>query len=421
MKVSKLWMLAAVAAGCFGWTSAQAGEGNRLFHLENTIGLKYTDNVNNTSSNKQSSVGFYDSITLSLDRQTDAGGFVGVRYNLMYVKWADRKPDDNDLFHTLDVNWNRQLTPSLTLDLVDTYHYTPQPELISDDGTIRRPDVTHMYNTLNGTLTFQVGPRTTLGVSGRWQLLRYEEELLAEREDYDIYSAGLTLSRLTSKDSSVFAELRYEDITYTDALKFQEASILQPGAVEEYRNINQISDRSSTTWMLGAGMDHVFGPKMMGKLTAGYMFRDLKASNEDSVESPYVEGQLTYLAGVNTSLTLAGGHSIYQSGLVSFANQTRNSVSLSLRQTITRKLTASLGGAWISSEYDAVESVNLLEAEQVRGGTEEALTFRAGAHYAINRANDISVAVQYADFSTDIEGRRNYDRTMYEIGWRYKY
>ncbi len=421
MKVSKLWVMAAVAAGCFGWTKAQAGEGNRLFHVENTLGLRYTDNVNNTATNKQSSAGFSDRITLSLDRQTDAGGFVGLRYSLTYVKWENRHDDDTDIFHAVDVNINRVLTPSLTLDVVDTFTHTPQPELINDDGTIRRPDSTYNYNTLNGTLTIQTGPRTSLGVSGRWQMLRYDEKLLAEREDYDIYSAGLTLSRLTGKNSSVFGEIRYEEITYTDALEFQDASILQPGAVEEYTNINQISDRSSKTWMIGAGVDHVFGPTLMGKITAGYMFRDLQAANEDSKDAPYVEGQLTYLAGAKTSLTLAGGYSIYQSGLISFASQTRNSASLTLRHTWTRKVTVNLTGAWISSDYEDKLSVNLLDAARVRGGTEEAMTVSAGADYALNRSNSLTAGVQYSDFSSDVEGRADYDRTIYNLGWRYKY
>lgn len=191
MKNTVRWFLC--AAGIL-WAASfvRAAEGERLFHVENRLHVGYDDNVTQSDTNKIDSVEITEDFTLTADRKLERG-FWSLRYRTRYTVYQDREDDSNDWDHFLDALVNWDATPRVNLGLVDSFVYRDSAEVFGTDGTLRQGDDTYYYNTVNGTVSTILSPAWRTDVSGRYQFLRYDEDKLADREDYDVYAAGVTL------------------------------------------------------------------------------------------------------------------------------------------------------------------------------------------------------------------------------------
>lgn len=394
-----------------GWAS----EGERLFHLENRVQLKYNDNINQSSdsdTNKTDGMVIADDVTVTADRNLE-NGFIGLRYRTVYTAYDDRESDNTDWNHDLSVILNRILTPRVTLGLVENFIYVESPEVFAPDGTLQHQNSTYIYNTVNGTVSTLIRPLLRLDTSGRYQFIRYDEQSLSQREDYDIYAAGLTLRNQWAKETSVFTEVRYESQSYTGALDTQDGSISFPGSPEQH---NVVPDRGFDTISFGAGIDRIFTQQLNGSLRGGLMQKTYSEANTDNESAPYAEASVGYAASASTRFALSAVYSLYQSSLITFVNQTRTSFALSATHDLTSKISGSVGATLIDSQYDAKDSVNTLSEATVEDGSETAYSLYARLAYSVNRSNWLEVGVNTTNLSSDYS--EGFDQNIFDISWK---
>ena len=267
---------------------------------------------------------------------------------------------------------------------------------------------------MNAGLSTLFSERLRGDVMGRHQLLSYQEEDVGNAEDYTIYTVGLSLASIFAKSSSVFVDASYDDITYDGSGEMQDVSL--PGEAGSVQSV-EIPDRDASTYSAGLGVEHMFSPNLIGRLRAGYMFKDMQAAEQSNESSPYGEGTITVVPSPAFRVSLNANYSMYQSGLLSYANQQRTATTLSLSYDMTAKLMLSVAGSYYVSDYSADDAVDLVDPEQVGDGQEQAVTFAARLNYRVTRNNTIELGYAYTQLDSDFEGRVDYGRNRYDVAW----
>ncbi len=393
------------------WTAS--AEKPRNLTVENSLRLGFDDNVYLSSSNEEDSFRITDELALTGDLRLE-NTYLSLRYRAG-LTWYDNRPDnDTEWSHQVNFLWNQTLSRRFSLGVLDAFSYQDRPELINEDGTIRRSDSSYAYNSLNATLATILSAKTRLDLSGRSQMLRYDEERLAEVEDYDIYGAGATLRSQVAKETAAFMDLRYESLEYTDSASLALSPVLLPGSAE----VSQVTvpDRGADTTSAGAGVEHTFNPNLIGMARAGLTYKEYDAANSDNDSAPYGELSLTMLPSPATRVTLGAAYSLFQSSVSTYANQERTALTLKVGHDLAAKVQVSVAASFVNSDYEAADTVDTVAEDTATDGNEEALTLATRLTYRVNRTNWLEAGWSLSDLSSDV--RSDYQRNIYDIAWR---
>lgn len=411
----KSMMGAIVAAVLAAGSAAWAAEGQSPFHVENSLRLGYDDNVTYASADKLDSVFITEELSLSLD-QVYQTGFLGIRYRPA-LTWYEDLGDgsQSDWSHVADVTWSQQLSRRLTLSLQDTFYVYDRSDVIDADGALRQANYGYIYNSASAALNVMLTPKARLSGVGRYQIMRYDEEFLSMRDDFDIVAGGLSFGLQVGKSATVFVDGALEDISYDHAGEAT-TEVYMPGYAGT--TVTEIPDRSAQTYSVGLGLENTFSPNLMGRVRAGYSAKEMDAANMADDDSPYGELSVTIAPKPTTRLTLGAGYSMYQSGLTTFANQQRTTLSANLAHDLTAKITLSLIAQYYMSDYESESSVDVVEASTVSDGSESAITAGLRASYAVTRNNYVDVGYTYTQFDSDFTGRTDAERNRVDLGWR---
>jgi len=368
-------------------TALALGEGSDWFQINNRLRVEYDDNVFLTEDDEQDSFKLIEEVELFLNMNLDQT-FVSLRYRPSYVYWTDRDPDDNDFNHDIDFVLSHNFTPRLSLNLKDTFRIAELPELI-DRGTVFRENNDFVYNAADGTLAYLLNPKTRLEAAGRYNILRYDENDVAEREDYDLYVAGLNLRHQMVPETALLGELRYE--------------------VADYKN----NERGSDGYQAGGALEQTFSPNLLGNLRLGYQYKEFDDAKVDDTDSPYVDASLTILPSPATRLSVGGGYAMYETDVFPYTNQDQFKAYLSLAHDLTARLALYLSTTYIMSAYDAEESLS----DEVAGdGDEDIFQLSAKVAYRLNRSNTLEANWQFIDLGSDV--REEYTRNRVGLGWK---
>jgi len=405
-------VIAAVVLAPVSWV--WAAEGERPIHVESFLRLGWDDNVTWAAKNKVDSFFIREELALSLDKTYDTG-FIGLRYRPA-LDWYENYGKDSkaEWSHGVDLNWYQALSRRFTVGISETFLVYDRSEVVDSDGVLRQPNYGYKYNTAAATLTALLTPKLRLSGSLRNQLFRYDDEGLAAIHDFDIWSYGLSFGTQVGKTTTVYLDGSIDDISYTKAGEPRQVHV--PG----YRDpiIDEVPNRDSLTYFAGLGIEQVFSPNLLGRLRGGYTYKDMEAANQSNDSAPYGEAALTIIPVPTTRLTLAASYSLYQSGLATFASQTRTTFSASLAHDLTARITLSVIGTYFISEYDAENSVDLLDPTGVRDGEESAATVTARASYRLDRNNWLDVGYTFSRFDSDFQTREAVERNRVDVGWR---
>ncbi len=410
------WLLAGVMVCLAGTVSAERTDRPGNLRFESRVRVAHDDNVAQRPEDKQSSMRLSQESTLwgSFRGETT---FVGLRYQLGLHWYEDRDDDNTDINHEADVTWNQTLSRRFSFGVGNTLRVTDRPELVREDGTIQRQESSYVYNSVRSTFTAVTTPRTNLDLSGRYALLRYDEDALADRDDYDLVAGGLTFRARAAAETSAFLDLRAESIDYIGAGKTQRDDILFPGADRVDAGARrQVPDRSADTLSAGLGIEQGLGADTSASIRGGVSYREFKAANTDSDTSPYVEGRVNYHYSPATRFVMSASYQLAQSSLISYVRQERTSADLRVSHDMTPRLQVMLVGGLVHSEYDREKTVSTLDPEAVESGSETAFTARARAAYRIGSNNWLEAGWQFTDLDSDL--RDGYKRNVFDVAWR---
>lgn len=367
---------------------AQAAEGRKFWQVQNRFRVEYDDNIRQTAD-ADTSAKLIDDLFLNASVNQEKT-FFGLKYNPSLVYWFDRPEDDTDLNHELIADLSQKFTPQLTLLLKDRFLLQELPELM-DGGTPVRSDGSYAYNDLVGALNYRFTAATDLDLSGRWNIMRYDDDNRALVQDYDSYVLGASVNHQVVPETGVSGDLRFETITY-----------------------DQNDARDADTVYLGAGVSQTFSPTLLGSLRGGYQMKTFDDDTIEDADSPYADLALTWLPTAVTRVSTGIGYSLDASYVGAYANQERTKFFAALAHDFTAKVAWYLSGNYTSSKYDAAESV----IEESTDADEEFLLLSTRVAYQLNTSNWLELSWSFTDVSSDI--RTEYDRNRVSLGWKVK-
>lgn len=381
---------AALLVGIIFQVASQAGEGSRFWHISNRIGIEYDDNVRQETVDKDDSIKITEKIEFKANFNLQ-NTFVGLSYSPSFTYWDDRDEDESDVHHYLNLNLTHEFSPRISVSIKDTFLRAEQPELV-ERGSIFREENDFDQNDLNANLNLALLPGTSLAASGRYLSLGYDEDDVSAREDYELYVAGLTLRHQLKPSAEVHADLRYEMIEYDKA-----------------------DGRDSDTFSMGVGADQTFTPNFIGSARAGYSLKDFDNAVAEDTDSPYADISLTLLPSPATRITAGAGYSLFEASVSPYVNQDRLRLFASVAHDVTARIGMFFAVTYTDGDYDGDEVAGNIAAAD---GSEEALLLSARANYQINRSNSVELSYKFIDFSSDLEGRIDYERNRLSLGWR---
>jgi len=408
----KLIRLIVVSMLVVGFCGGAFGIQGLPLTIDNRLRIEYDDNIRQETTDEDSSMKIVEQLQLIGDINAE-NTFASLRYQPSFIYWADRPESDDNLDHALDLLINQRFSPRLSLAISDTLRYSELSELRAEDDSelIIRPDNTYFYNKVDGAITYRLTSNLKLRANGAYDFVDYDENDVAQRDDYDKYTAGADLESAISKKTSVGGQLRYSDISYDND---------PPPIVEDGQTVDRgFGDRGSELVQVGGILQHIFSPNLIANMRAGYSMRDYNAAATDSAEAPYVSASATMLPSPKTRMTLGGTYSLYDADIYPYVGQTRSSVYGSIGHDVTAKVDFFVSATYIQGEYEADEVVDTIVIERTGdnlGGDDDSAQVSSRLRYNFYRNNYLELGYQYTEVSSEV--RRDYDRNRYWIGWQ---
>jgi hypothetical protein len=362
----------------------------RNFHAVSRLRLEYDDNIYQTQDDEQDSMKFIADIDFSFDVNREQM-FLSLRYMPIFIYWDDRPEDDTDLNHAFDGTFKYDFTPRMSVRIKDTFRLS-QDAVANPRQTSVALNNDYIYNSLDGTLSYLVQSPTRLSLAGRWITLAYDEQEVADVNDYDIYVGGVTLRHSLRPSTGILADFRYQTVEYAT------------------------SERDYDSYFLGAGVEQVFSPSLLGSLRAGYQYVEYDTAAVGDDDNPYGDASLTWLPVPRLRLSLVGSYSIDESTLSPYSSQERARIGASIGYDITAKLSAYLAGSYNDSQY---EGTTAPEGTTVPDADEDWSTINARLTYQVTERNWLELSYQHTDL--DSEAKRDYSRNRGGAGWVYKF
>ncbi|HPG00586.1 MAG TPA: outer membrane beta-barrel protein [Kiritimatiellia bacterium] len=374
------------------------GSAANRFQVVNRLRFEYDDNIYQEETDTDSSFKIIEEIEF-LVNFSFTRTFVSVRYRPNYVWWQNREPDHHDFNHDVDFVLNQNFSPRVTFSLTDTLRRGEIPESVDDNRIVREQD-NFTYNAVNGTLGLLVMPQTKLEAAGRYLLLRYDNQDVADTEDFDLYVAGLTVRHQLVPETTLIGEMRGEEVSYEGP------------------------DRGSQSYYVGGGVEQTFSPNLLGSVRGGYQEKTFNDDNVGNESSPYVDLAVTFVPSPATRITANVGYSLFETDIYPYASQQRTLLAASLAHDLTARISFYLSGGYTIGDYSADQSV---EPGAVTDGSEDLIQVSTRVTYKLNRSNYLEAGWQYQDFSSDVsyvDGsglRSSYERNRIDAGWKVEF
>jgi len=362
-----------------------------VIDVQNRIRIEYDDNIYETKTDKVDSFKITEEIDLGVTLDFEPT-FITLRYRPSFTWWDKRETDDTDVHHDVDVVLNHDFSPRVSFGIKNVYRLADEPNEIIN-GAVVKENGQYVYNVTDANLDVQVLPRTHAVIGGRYTVLRYDRDIVAGREDYDIWAAGLTLRHAVSAGTKATVDFRHEDVEY------------------------DVTMRSSDSQYVGLGLEQAIGSKFVGSVRGGYQNKNFEDDTIDDNSSPYGDVTITYIHSPRTRASVGAGYSMFEADVYPFANQDRTVVYASMAHDLTAKVSVYLSGSYQLSEYDQSEAVDVgVTLPKGYKGDEEVAQGGARLAYRVNAHNTIELNYQHLDLSSDI--RPEFDRNRASIGWR---
>jgi len=373
--------------------AAEKGSGGNWLSVDNRLRLEYDDNVYETKTDKSDSFKIIEEIELGVTLNFEPT-FVTLRYRPAVTWWEDREPNDTDWSHDVDFVINHRASERLSLGLKETFRRSENPQAV-DRGTKVRESSDFNYSVTDGNLDYRLLPRTYVLLGGRYTFLRYDDDIVANTEDYDIWSTGATIRQNVTEMSRLLADYRFESTEYKD----------------------DVIDRGSDTHYAGLGIEQTLGASFVGTLRGGYQIKQFNDDALEDGEDPYFDATLTYLFSPRSRFSAGGGYSMFEADVYPFASQDRTIVFASFAHDLTAKVSVYLAGSYQQSTYNEDQLISTdLDLPDDYGGDEDIYQGSARLAYQVNARNSVELNYQYIDLASDL--REEFDRNRVSIGWR---
>ena len=326
--------------------------------------------------------------------------FLGLRYAYNAIYYWDRSGGDPwDQSHVADFIFSHRFNPRLQLDLTDNFRRGLSPELVNiANGTpyISQQQGDYFYNYLNAALTYNISRLWTLTITTGWETWSYDNPAVVYGNDRNVYSPGIGLNYTLSPSTTLGIEFHEGIVDYSN-----------PGA-------NDAQNSHSETVYLT--LMHQFNPQLSGQINVGGSVAEYGDGTGNS--SPYASGSVTYRYAVNGTATLGTSYFLYTSDQNGFRSAETLATFLQVNQSLTPKLTATLGLNYIHS---LLSNPDPTIAPTVAGEpSSDAWRLNLGLSYACTHWFSLDLNYSFDTVTSQIPGN-SFDRNRVSAGVRFTY
>jgi hypothetical protein len=388
-----LWAVLAiplvVSMNVYGQDEAQGPVGPWL--LSARLGGQFTDNRDGLKNNKESN------FDLFIEPRADYRFRNGERTMLdlavlPMVKWHSNPrtsdeggaQNDTELFGTAALELMHQLSPRVRLTLGDAITYNDDPEVNNGGANVRYSN-NHIWNTAHAGVDADLGETMATGVKGNYSLKRYSDSKVAENEDEDIVDAQAYLKYKMGSGYNVLGLV----------------------GISDFKNNSTTYDRGSQVYSAGAGLEKIFNPDFIGKITGGYQHGEYNNKDMDSIDTPNGTAELTMRAASATRFRLGASYGLYAPYVRPYSIQTLTAITGAIDyDLLPARLTLTLNGQYGQGEYKD-------EGVDMPGGNDDMVMVGVSANYRVNRTWSVTGGYTYENWDSDV--REGFSRNMVDF------
>ncbi len=351
-------------------------------------GAQYTDNRDGVDQNKESNTDFFIEPRGDLfwrdGERTLVDFFVAPMAKLHSNprETADGEPqNDTELFGSVGIDLMHQLAPRVRVKAGDTLTYNDDPA-IDEGGVNVRQSANHILNSLYGDVGVDVTPKVSAEIMGRSVIKRYDEEVVADNEDEDIFDTEADLGYLMGSGYKVFGLVGYS----------------------AFDNTSTERDRGSDVYAVGAGIEKVFNPDVHGRILGGYQVASYADDSLDDVNTANGKAEMVFRAQSPTRFRVGAVYGFFAPYVRPYSLQTLSSVQGSIEHDLLpQRLTVTLRGQYSNGEYDE-------EGPTLPGGSDKLATAGLSASYRIDRHWSVGAGYTYENWDSEVRESfsRNY-------------
>ncbi len=363
-------------------------EGDRPFHIYNTIRFGYTDNVDRTPDGESSTY-----VTDTIDFAFNAA--LSDRTDLLLKSQIVLRTDDseNQIHPNLYAVLSHQVSPRLLLSASEYYKRA--------DKSTGTANGRHNYfiNTAGLKATYVLTEKDRLDGSLDYRIRRHDSEI--EEEDSTTIEVGLSWEReLIPQRTSAKVNLRERWVDYP----------------------NSTVDWSSQETDFTLEIAHTLNPSWQARVEGGatYVRPDFdktklaptSTADDDPRLNPLFKVGVIYSPSPRTRLTGDYSYRYTETDDANFGGQQDSEFRFGFQHEITKKILAKATARFLETEHDGEDN-----ATGAGNTDEDRMDLEFRLTYKLNRINFLEAGLKYSEVGYD-DSTRDWDQTMFDLGWR---
>lgn len=362
---------------------AKAAEGgDKPWQISAALKGFYDDNIYTapTGSNRKfDSYGFEVNPSLKYAISTEASLLkFGYTYSAKYFEGRPSGDDKWDQSHLFNVLARHEFSPSVSLDLNDTFAIAQEPEQLGSPGsplagTPLRAKGSNKANHASISSAVQLTPDLSAVVGYRNDYFNYDDLAYRAKLDRLEHNPSLDLRYQLQPATVVVLGYRYSIVDYNSGLAIPGSTLLA-------------TIRNNTSHVITAGVDQKFNESLSGSLRAGAQVVSYDSSSGNDETTPYVDASLKYQFAPSSSAQLGVRHEHNATDVaIAGASVIEDQVSTSAYFAVAHAFTAKLQGK-LTAQYQYSEFVGASAHEDI---------FSGGASLSYEVTSNISVEASY--------------------------
>ncbi len=402
-------------------------EGNRPFHISNTIRFGYTDNVAREKDKKASNY-----VTDTIDLSFNAA--LSDRTDLTVKSQINLKTDtENDIYPNIYALLSHSVSPRLLLRLSE-YHKRGEKSTAERESTSSGAG-RHNYweNRLGLTATYVLDVKNRLEFSVNHGVKKHDKEI--ERMDSESVDVGVSWEReWIPQRTTTRLNLRQRWVEYDERMK--ETPEVDLGGTKYWLEYDR-SDESIDSTELTVELKHTLNPNWQARVEGGVTYsrpdyRDARAYSQTlpapPVQEPNIPADnkarfnplfnmgLIYSPSPRTRVTGDYSYQYRASESTSqYGAETVNNFTFGVQHDLTAKILVKAVARYRISEFDQKDST--IPQEETHGKSVEELLLDLRLTYKLNRINFLELGLKHRELDNHGAGE-DWDQNMIDIGWR---
>ncbi len=329
-------------------------------------------------------------------------------YSPIYHYWTNPRvgKDRSEFSHLAFAEFKWTPDSRNQFRLRDNFKYILNDRWTLDDDAVDRTPVTdkkhveheqeHYDNTVHAGWKHQLSSRVNFDLDAFWNIIRYNDDEIAENSDEDKIGGTLRINRATSAQFQYGIFFRFlswddQDTVWTS---------------QDGRYVTEKVERGIQTYTIGLGTTYRWDERLSFNASYGWEWVDYESDSIDDRDFPGdINLSATYALALRTRGTLGFRYYVSEAWIYPYASQNLFSFYATLQHAFTHRLSGTVRAEYKVGEYDLKYVPEQAKNEtfiKKHDGEKNDLYLELALNYRYSQAFNVNVAYGYDDVDSDI-------------------